>query len=177
MKLTQYSDLGLRLLMYLALRNGESVTIQEVSDRFAVSKNHMVKISHQLTKAGLVESIRGRNGGVRLALPAEDINVEQALRATEDNFDLVECFSPTHNRCVISGVCKLSGVLDSARAAFFDVLKQVSLAELVTNSKALEKSLLPYPRLSNALGTIPIKSSPASKAAKPSSKKSRQEPS
>jgi len=51
MKLTQYSDLGLRLLMYLALRKGESVTIQEVSDRFAVSKNHMVKISHQLTKA------------------------------------------------------------------------------------------------------------------------------
>lgn len=172
MKLTQYSDLGLRLLMYLALRKGEAVTIQEVSDRFAVSKNHMVKISHQLTKAGLVESIRGRNGGVRLALPAEDINVERALRSTEDNFDLVECFSPTHNHCVISGVCKLSGVLDTARAAFFEVLKQVSLAELVTNSRALEKSLLPYPGLLQNHRVIPIKSSLALNAAMPSRKKS-----
>jgi Rrf2 family nitric oxide-sensitive transcriptional repressor len=71
MKLTQYSDLGLRLLMYLALRYDESATIQEVSIRFAVSKNHMVKISHQLTKSGLIESTRGRNGGVRLARPPE----------------------------------------------------------------------------------------------------------
>lgn len=170
MKLTQYSDLGLRLLMYLAMRNGGSVTIQEVSDRFAVSKNHMVKISHQLTKAGLIESIRGRNGGVRLALPAEDISVEQVLRATEDNFDLVECFSTTHNHCVISGVCKLSGVLDAARSAFFNVLRQVSLAELVTNSKTLEKSLLPYSRLSAIPRVIPIKSSPAIRVIKQSSK-------
>lgn len=176
MKLTQYSDLGLRLLMYLALRKGDSVTIQEASDRFAVSKNHMVKISHQLTKAGLIESIRGRNGGVRLALPAEDINVEQALRATEDNFDLVECFSPTHNHCVISGVCKLSGVLDAARSAFFNVLRQFSLADLVINSKALEKSLLPYPsaRLVPRVSTIPkmiqIIASPAIRVTKQVSK-------
>jgi len=150
MKLTQYSDLGLRLLMYLALRNGESVTIQEMSERFAVSRNHMVKISHHLTKAGLIESIRGRNGGVRLAKPAADINVEAALHATEDNFDLVECFNPAHNNCVIAGSCKLSGVLDTARAAFFMVLRQVSLADLVTNSKVLESSLLPYPALDQA---------------------------
>lgn len=154
MKLTQYSDLGLRLLMYLALRKGESATIQEVSDRFGVSKNHMVKISHQLTKSGLIESTRGRNGGVRLAHPPESINVEEALRATEDNFDLVECFNALQNRCVISDVCRLSGVLDSALAAFFDVLREVSLADLVKNSKALDKALLPFPK------EIPIKFHP-----------------
>lgn len=146
MKLTQYSDLGLRLLMYLALRKGEIATIQEVSDRFAVSKNHMVKVSHQLTKSGLIASIRGCNGGVRLAVPAESISVEEALRATEDNFDLVECFQATENHCVISDVCKLSGVLDAALAAFFEVLREVSLADLVKNSKAIEKSLLPWPK-------------------------------
>ncbi len=143
MKLTQYSDLGLRLLMYLAMRNGESVTIQEVSDRFAVSKNHMVKISHHLTKSGLIESLRGRNGGVRLARPPQNISIEDALRATEDNFDLVECFSAENNHCVISGECKLSGVLDAALAAFFSVLRQTSLADLVKNGKALEEALLP----------------------------------
>ncbi|HET7833909.1 MAG TPA: Rrf2 family transcriptional regulator, partial [Gallionella sp.] len=131
--------------MYLAHRYGEAATIQEASDRFAVSKNHMVKISHQLTKAGLIESIRGRNGGVRLARSPESITVEEALRATEDNFDLVECFSGTQNRCVISGACKLSKVLDAARAAFFAVLREVSLADMVKNGKALEQYLLPFP--------------------------------
>lgn len=143
MKLTKYADLSLRLLMYLAMRRGEPATIQEVSDRFAVSKNHMVKISHQLTKAGLIESTRGRNGGVCLARPPESITVEEALRATENSFDLVECFNAAQNHCVISEVCKLHGVLGAARAAFFDVLRQVSLADLVKNSKALEKCLLP----------------------------------
>lgn len=143
MKLTQYSDLGLRMLMYLALRNGESVTIQEVSERFAVSKNHMVKISHQLTKQGLIESLRGRNGGVRLARPAESISVADALRATEDNFDLVECFG-AKNHCAISCSCKLSGVLDNALAAFFAVLQQATLADLVVDGPALEKTLLSF---------------------------------
>jgi Rrf2 family transcriptional regulator, nitric oxide-sensitive transcriptional repressor len=159
MKLTQYSDLGLRLLMYLALRKGESVTIQEVSDRFGVSKNHMVKISHQLTKSGLIESTRGRNGGVRLARAPESINVEQVLRATEDNFDLVECFNASQNQCAISEVCRLSGVLDTALAAFFAVLREVSLADLVKNSKALDKALLPFPKV------IQIHSLPQPKAA------------
>jgi len=145
MKLTQYSDLGLRLLMYLAMREGESVTIQQASDRFAISKNHLVKISHQLTKSGLIVSTRGRNGGVRLARPPERINVEEALRATEDNFDLVECFNAAQNRCVISASCKLSGVLDTALAAFFKVLRETSLADLVTNAKELEQMLLPMP--------------------------------
>lgn len=144
MKLTQYSDLGLRMLMYLALRYGNTSTIQEVSVRFVVSKNHMVKISHQLTKSGLIESLRGRNGGVRLARPPESISVEEALFATEDDFDLVECFGPD-NHCIITDVCKLSGVLDNAREAFFSVLRQVSLADLVKSGKKLEKTLLPFP--------------------------------
>jgi Rrf2 family nitric oxide-sensitive transcriptional repressor len=143
MKLTQYSDLGLRMLMYLALRYGNTSTIQEVSVRFAVSKNHMVKISHQLTKSGLIESVRGRNGGIRLAKPPESISVEEALYATEDNFDFVECFGPD-NHCIISDVCKLSGVLNNARKAFFSVLRQVSLADLVKGGKTLEKTLLPF---------------------------------
>jgi Rrf2 family nitric oxide-sensitive transcriptional repressor len=146
MKLTQYSDLGLRLMMYLAHRYGEPVTIQEMSDRFAVSKNHMVKISHQLTHSGLIESTRGRNGGVSLAEPPGNISVEQVLRATEDNFDLVECFNAAQNHCILSDVCKLSGVLDTALAAFFSVLRETTLADLVKNKKAIEKTLLPLPK-------------------------------
>jgi Rrf2 family nitric oxide-sensitive transcriptional repressor len=145
MKLTQYSDLGLRLLMYLAHRYGDSVTIQEMSDRFGVSKNHMVKISHQLTNSGLIESTRGRNGGVRLAGPPDSISVEQVLRATEDNFDLVECFNASQNHCVLTDICKLNGALNAALAAFFAELSQTTLADLVKNRKAIEKALLPMP--------------------------------
>jgi len=144
MKLTHYSDLGLRLLMYLALRHDDTITIQEVSIRFDISKNHLVKISHQLTKSGLIESTRGRNGGIRLAMQPESISIEDAIIATEDNFELVECFG-TDNHCIISEVCKLSGVLDNAREAFFGVLREVSLADLVKNSRLLEKSLRSYP--------------------------------
>ena len=150
MKLTKYADLGLRLLMYLSMKSGESVTIQEVSDRFAISKNHLVKISHQLTKAGLIVSTRGRNGGVCLARSPESITVEEVLHATEDNFDLVECFGESKNQCVISGACRLTSVLLVARTAFFDVLRQVSLADLVKNSKMLEESLLPSCRKTGA---------------------------
>jgi len=141
MKLTLYSDLGLRLMMYLALRYGESVTIQEASERFAISKNHLVKISHQLTKSGLIVSTRGRNGGVKLARSPSEINVEDVLRATEDDFNLVECFGVAKNPCVIVGACKLSGVLDNALAAFFSVLRQSTLADLVKEGAAFNAAL------------------------------------
>lgn len=141
MKLTQYTDLGLRLLMYLALRQGESVTIREVSDRFAISKNHLVKISHQLTKSGLIVSTRGRNGGIRLAGEAGNITLEQAVRATEDNFDLVECFGKMPGRCAIAGACRLGSVMDAALEAFFGELRATTLADLVKNGVELESML------------------------------------
>lgn len=156
MKLTQYSDLGFRLMMYLAMRNGEIVTIQEVSDRFAISKNHLVKISHQLTKSGLIESVRGRNGGVRLALPQGEINLEMILRVTEDGFDLVECFDLEHNQCVISDVCKLNSVFDDALEAFFGELRKVSLADLAKNSSQIESALRPFPGTSTVKFHKPI---------------------
>jgi Rrf2 family nitric oxide-sensitive transcriptional repressor len=143
MKLTHYSDLGLRLMMYLSLRDGEPVTIGEASERLDISKNHLVKVSHHLTQAGLIESTRGRNGGVRLAFPPEQITVEKVLRATEDNFDLVECMSVGENRCIITGACKLTAALEEAREAFFASLRKVSMADLVRSGRALERSLLP----------------------------------
>ncbi|HEY0664436.1 MAG TPA: Rrf2 family transcriptional regulator [Gallionella sp.] len=143
MRLTRYSDLGLRLMMYLSLREGEPVTIGEASERLDISKNHLVKISHHLTQAGLIESTRGRNGGVQLAFPPELITVEKVLRATEDNFDLVECLTESENRCIISGACKLAAALEEAREAFFASLRRVSMADLIKGRRALERSLLP----------------------------------
>lgn len=142
MKLTHYSDLGLRLMMFLAVRHGDPTTLGEASERLAVSKNHLVKVSHQLTRAGLIESLRGRNGGVRLANPAEDISVEQVLRATEDSFDLVECFGGSSD-CTLERACRLAQALRDAREAFFASLREVSLADLVGNGRALTRVLQP----------------------------------
>jgi len=133
--------------MYLAMHQHKTVTIQEISVRFAVSKNHMVKISHQLTKSGLIESTRGRNGGVRMVRNPDTINIEQVILVTEENFDLVECFSES-NSCVITDVCKLNGFLDKALEAFLKELRQVSLADLVKGKKEIEKALHPFPQVS-----------------------------
>ncbi len=141
MKLTHYSDLGLRLMMFLAVRHGEAATLGEASERLAVSKNHLVKVSHQLTRAGLIESMRGRNGGVRLAFLPEQISVEQVLRATEDNFDLVECFGG--GNCSIERACRLARALRDAREAFFASLREVSMANLVGDGRALQRVLTP----------------------------------
>jgi len=100
-----------------------------------------------LTKSGLIESTRGRNGGVRLARNPDTINVEQVLLATEENFDLVECFSE-NNSCVITDVCSLNGLLDKALEAFFKELRQVSLTDLVKNRKKIEQALHPFPQVS-----------------------------
>jgi Rrf2 family nitric oxide-sensitive transcriptional repressor len=132
-------------MMYLAICKEKLATIQEVSDRFDISKNHLVKISHELTKQGLIESVRGRNGGVRLALPPEEINLEMVLRATEEDFDLVECFNSETNQCVISELCRLNSILDEALEAFLAKLRKVSLADLVRNGKVIEAELLPLP--------------------------------
>lgn len=162
MKLTHYSDLGLRLMMYLSLRHGEPVTIGEASERLDVSRNHLVKVSHHLTQAGLIESLRGRNGGVRLAFAPERITVEQVLRATEDNFDLVECMTGGENRCIIFGACKLSAALEDAREAFFASLRRVSMADLVKGGRALERSLLPL----GSIARIPVGSIAVRRAAR-----------
>ena len=73
MRLTVYTDYALRLMMYLAVRDDGLATIGEVADSYGISKNHLVKVAHQLAVAGYVETVRGRAGGLRLARAPEKI--------------------------------------------------------------------------------------------------------
>lgn len=143
MRLSLYSDYALRLLMRLALEEGRLVTIQEVSEAYRISANHLMKIAHQLGREGYIETVRGRNGGLRLARAPEDINVGELVRRTEEGFDLVECFDRKTNRCVITDVCRLRGLLDEALEAFLGVLDGHSLADLVSDNSALKRRLAP----------------------------------
>ena len=137
MQLTQFSDYSLRLALYLATHPDQLVTLQEVSDAYGVSQHHLVKVTGRLIEHGIVSSVRGRNGGLRLNRAPEAINIGQLLRLTEPHFDLVECFDATTNTCPIDQACGLKSVLRQAQAAFLRELDQHTLAEFVPRAPAL----------------------------------------
>jgi len=138
MRLTMYTDFSLRVLMYLGTKEkSELSTILEISNAYGISKNHLMKVTYELGKLGLIQTVRGRGGGIRLALLPEEINIGEVVRKTEDDFILVECFSCTTNRCVITPVCKLRNVLHLALAAYIAVLDQYTLKDLLVNKDEL----------------------------------------
>ncbi len=147
MKLTDYTDYTLRTLIYLALHPGELVTIQQVAEAYGISRNHLMKIVNQLAQSGIVATTRGRNGGMRLALPATEINIGDIVRGTEQDFTLTECFDAANNRCVLSPACRLRKAMHEALEAFFAVLDGYTLADVAANERQIRKlvALQPIP--------------------------------
>jgi Rrf2 family transcriptional regulator, nitric oxide-sensitive transcriptional repressor len=136
MRLTLHTDYALRLLMYLAIEPDRLQTIEEIAARYRISRNHLMKVAQTLVQAGVVDSIRGRGGGLRLARPPDAINIGAVVRETEDGFALVECFDPKGD-CIITPACSLRGPLEQALAAFLSVLDRYTLADLVKNPGSL----------------------------------------
>lgn len=140
MRLTNFSDYSIRVLLYLTIHNEKLVQIQEIADAYSISKNHLMKIIYQLSKQGYIETIRGRNGGIRLAKLPSEINLGALIRDTEEDFNVVECFSKDHNTCPIASICTLKGVLNQALVAFFQVLDGYTLQDVSENK--IDLSLL-----------------------------------
>ncbi len=92
MRLTLYSDYSLRVLMYLALKDNSKCTISEISDSYNISKEHLRKVVHNLSKEGYLKTNTGRTGGLLLAKAASEIFVGEIVRKTEEDFKLVQCF-------------------------------------------------------------------------------------
>jgi Rrf2 family nitric oxide-sensitive transcriptional repressor len=130
MRLTAYTDYTLRTLMYLAVNDAKLATIAEIARTYRISETHLMKVVHQLGMAGDIETIRGRNGGLRLNRPAGAINLGTVVRRTEEDMDLVACFDGSAV-CAISEICVLQAVLHEALAAFLAVLDRFTLADLV----------------------------------------------
>ena len=133
MRLTQWTDYTLRVLMYCAACQGRAqpVTITEVAQAHGISRSHLTKIVQQLAAKGLLDTTRGRGGGMRLMRPAAEINIGAVVRETETDFDLVECFNAETNTCRMSSHCSIRGLLSRATLAFLAVLDEVTLADLV----------------------------------------------
>jgi len=137
MQLTLFSDYSLRVLLYLAAHGERVVALPEISKAYGISQNHLIKVMQRLVAEGVVESVRGRSGGVRLARKPCDINVGALVRLTEPHFDLVECFDARTNTCPIDAACGLKGALLRARAAFLGELDRYTLADFVPRAPAL----------------------------------------
>lgn len=143
MKLTEYTDYTLRTLMYLGLNRGRLVTIREIADAYGISKNHLMKVTHQLAQQQWVEAVRGRNGGLRLGLEPGKIRIGDVVRISEGGFPLVECLDRAANRCAIAAECSLKSALNRALGEFFRVLDGQTLEDLLQNKKQLLRRLNP----------------------------------
>lgn len=150
MRLTRFTDNALRCLMVLGLEPERCITVHAVAVRMDMSYEHLVKIVQRLAELGYVETVRGRNGGVRLSKRAGDIRLGELVRQTEENLTLVECFDAETNRCPIAPACELSGMLDEALQAFFAVLDRKTLADALQSPERLVPLLRSAPTMQRA---------------------------
>ncbi|RHW38385.1 Rrf2 family transcriptional regulator [Lysinibacillus yapensis] len=138
MRLTLYTDYSLRVLLYLGIKGSDRLsTIQEIAENYSISKNHLMKVTHDLGQLGLIETIRGRSGGIRLNVKPEEINIGQVVRHTEEDFHLVECFSPENNLCKLSPACQLKYALNEALMAYLQVLDRYTLADFLISKEEM----------------------------------------
>ncbi len=135
MRLSTYTDYALRSLIYLNTHRENLVTIPAIAEAHGISRNHLMKVIHQLGVAGFVETVRGRNGGLKLAKAPDDINIGAVVRLTEKNFDMAECFDRDSNACRYHPGCTLKAVLSRATAAFLAELDQVTLVDLTVRKQ------------------------------------------
>lgn len=142
MRLTSFSDYTLRTLMFLAVRPPDAppARIADIAATYRISETHLTKVVNALAQAGDIETLRGRNGGLRLARPPAEINLGALIRRTEPDLALVECLGPG-NTCRLAPACHLQTTLARALAAFLAVLDEVTLAELVASPGQLAELL------------------------------------
>ena len=135
MQLTSFTDYALRVLVYLSREPRRIVPTADISEAYGVSQFHLGKVVHRLGRSGWVEVRRGRGGGLRLAMPPEEIRIGAVVRDLEPSFRLVECFDEENNNCPIAPVCGLAPELDEALGAFHAALDRYTLADVIAGRK------------------------------------------
>jgi Rrf2 family nitric oxide-sensitive transcriptional repressor len=140
MHLTQFTDFSLRALIYIGTKEG-SVSLNEISSFYKISRNHLIKAVNLLEKNGYIQTKRGVGGGIKLAKPASEINIGEVIKCTEPNFTILECFDAKNNTCKISSVCNLKKILIKATNAFINELSKHTLSDLITNKTQILRLL------------------------------------
>ena len=137
MKLTAFSDYTLRVLMFLAVQDNRLATIPEIAAAYGISENHLKKVVHQLARSGVIETVRGKGGGIRLACKPDELRLGDLVLALEPNMYLVECFNLKTNTCRVVSACKLKHFLGDASKAFINTLDQHTLDDVVISKQAV----------------------------------------
>lgn len=156
MRLTTMTDYSMRLLMYLGQHPDRLCTISEIAQAYDISQPHLMKVTNRLSRTGWIETIRGKNGGMRLAHKPADISVGAVVRDTENDLSLVECMSSDKQQCTLIGRCTLPRILTGALAKFMDHLDQFTLADLLEPGQGAPAPLPGYP----GAKTVSIRSVP-----------------
>ncbi|MCB1387477.1 MAG: iron-responsive transcriptional regulator RirA [Hyphomicrobiales bacterium] len=134
MRLTKQTNYGIRIAMYCAANPEPLSQVRDIAKSYGVSELFLFKITKVLVDAGIIRTVRGRNGGLQLARPAEDISLFEIVRATEDSFSMAECFDDRGDaECPLVDACGLNATLRKALNAFFGELMAVSVADLIEN--------------------------------------------
>lgn len=141
MRLTKQSSYAIRALMFCALNEPNLSQVSAISRSFGISEAFLFKLIKPLVKNNILATVRGRNGGIRLARPASEITLYESIRLTEDSFALAPCFEDGHNDCPLGDLCKFHDALNSALAAFFKELDSITVADLVANRDVLRDRL------------------------------------
>lgn len=149
MQLTQFTDYSLRALIYIALKK-KSCTIGEISRVYGISRNHLLKIIHNLSKLGYIKTTRGKNGGILLSDEALGVNLKKLIVELEAHLDFVPCFNVEKQNCCIAPVCRLKMVLYEAREAFLSVLLKYTLGDMISNKDELQKIFDPIENKTSA---------------------------
>lgn len=132
MRLTSQTQYAIRMLMFCAQKQDRLANTREIARFFGLPEKFMLKVLHALGKTGLIETVRGRGGGFRLARPADEIRVGEVIRMVENDFELAECFGERGADCPLITSCGLNEALSNALAAFFDTLNGYTIADLVS---------------------------------------------
>lgn len=125
MRLSRHTDYALRVLLHLAAAPERRASIAGIARTYAISENHLMKVVHMLGRAGMIQTVRGRGGGIQLAKPPGEISVGLVVRHTESGLNLADC-----DNCIIAPACGLTGVLAEALGAFLAVLDRYTLADI-----------------------------------------------
>lgn len=140
MRLTAFTDFGLRALMRLAAEPGRSFTTDEIAKEFVISRHHLIKVVRKLADAGYVRTQRGAAGGFQLARPAESIRLGEVVRDLEADQPIVECFRADGGDCLLTPRCRLRKRLAAAREAFLAELDRTTLADCAYPAKPRPKA-------------------------------------
>lgn len=141
MRMTQHTDYALRILIFVAARPSGICTVSDVADAYDLSRHHLMKVAQRLRQLGFIETTRGRAGGIRLAMTPDKVNIGALVRATEEDFGLVECLEADGGACAISPACRLKGMFAEALDAYLAVLDQYTLGHVMQNRILLRRLL------------------------------------